>query len=66
MLGKDTKAYKNKLSYIRRYNKENLRTINFNVNKKTDSDVIEFVKGLENKSDFFKKMIRAEIAKKQK
>lgn len=46
--------------YIRNYNKENIKTISFKLNRKTDSKIIEFLEG-KNKSQIIKDLIRKEI-----
>lgn len=58
-LGKDTKAYKNKLSYIKAYNKK-MPKIYIQFNPKTEGDMIEWLDGRQ-KATYIKQLIREDI-----
>lgn len=45
----------------RKYDKENIKKINVIVNVKTESDIIEKLESVENKSGYIKKLIREDI-----
>lgn len=44
-----------------KYNKENVKQIKLNLNKKTDADIIAALEAVENKQGFIKDLIRKEI-----
>ena len=46
---------------VAKYDKENTTQIKFKLNKKTDADIIEYLKTIENRSQWFKDIVRAEI-----
>ncbi len=62
-LNKDTLAYKNKLAYIKEYNKRGYK-IYLQFNKKTDSDIIEWLEDKQ-KATVIKRLIREEMQKER-
>ena len=56
---KETKAYENKLKYIRKYTKENYKYKNFSFNTKNSVDVkiMEYLETKESQSSFVKELI---------
>ena len=59
-LNKETAAYKNKLSYIRDYNKANSKKITFLLSKKSEADIIEWLEG-KRKATYIKQLIREDM-----
>ena len=57
---------KNKYGPQNKYIKANTIKYAFRLNKKTDADLIEFVDGLDNKTEFFKNCIREYLKKNWK
>ena len=61
-LGKDTIAYRNKLNYIREYNKKSPKLyIQFNSN--TEADLIQWLEGRQ-KATYIKQLIREDMNRK--
>lgn len=58
------KWYKNKLDYIRDYNRKNKKQIKFELNINTDADIIKHLEKKENKQGYIKQLIRDDMAKK--
>lgn len=56
---KETKAYENKLKYIKKYTKENYKYKNFSFNTKNPLDVkiMEYLNTKESQSTFVKELI---------
>ena len=56
---KDTKAYQNKLEYIKRYSKEKYKYKNFSFNTKDTIDlkIMEYLDTKESQSSFVKELI---------
>lgn len=63
-LGKDTTAYKNKLIYIREYNKRSPK-INIQFNAKTEMDIIQWLEGRQ-KATYIKQLIREDMKRNGK
>lgn len=63
---KDTKAYENKVEYIKKYVKENYKYKNFTFNLKNDDDVkiMEFLEKQESQSAFVKQLIKQYMVEK--
>ena len=61
-LSKDTKAYKNKLEYIKGYNKENSKKITFLLSKKSEADIIQWLDG-KRKATYIKQLIKEDMKK---
>jgi hypothetical protein len=61
-LSKDTEAYKNKLNYIKKYNKDNSKKITFLLNKKSEADIIEWLNN-KRKATYIKQLIREDMEK---
>ncbi len=60
---KNTMAYKNKLIYIREYNKKGIK-ISLQLNRNTDKDIIEWLED-KPKATILKKLIREEIEREK-
>ena len=58
-LNKNTAAYKNKLEYIKEYNKKGVK-LYIQLNRNTDSDIIEWLEDKQ-KATVIKKLIREEM-----
>lgn len=58
-LNKETKAYQNKLEYIKNYNKKVCK-LYMQLNPKTESDLIEWLKG-RRKATYIKQLIREDM-----
>lgn len=54
---------KKKQAYVEKYIKEELKAFHFRLSKKKDADIIEFIDSLENKSQYMKDLIRADMNK---
>lgn len=61
-LSKDTEAYKNKLNYIKKYNKDNSKKITFLLSKKSEADIIEWLNN-KRKATYIKQLIREDMEK---
>ena len=61
-LNKETTAYKNKLEYIKGYNKENSKKITFLLSKKSEADIIQWLEG-KRKATYIKQLIREDMKK---
>lgn len=59
VLGKETKAYKNKLKYIKEYNKK-MPKVYIQFNPKTEDDIIQWMQGRQ-KATYIKQLIREDI-----
>ena len=59
ILNKNTAAYKNKLEYIKEYNKKGVK-LYIQLNRNTDSDIIEWLEDKQ-KATVIKKLIREEM-----
>lgn len=62
-LNKDTVAYKNKLEYIKDYNKKGYK-VYLQLNRNTDLDVIEWLED-KAKATIIKKLIREEMQRER-
>lgn len=62
-LNKDTQAYKNKLNYIKEYNK-NAPKIFIQLNPRTESDLIEWL-STKAKATYIKQLIREDMKKEK-
>ena len=60
---KETMAYKNKMFYIREYNKKGVK-ISLQLNRKTDMDIIEWLED-KSKATTLKKLIREEMKREK-
>ena len=60
-LSKETQAYKNKLEYIKDYNKK-MPKIYVQFNPKTEQDIIDWLNGRQ-KATYIKKLIREDMKK---
>lgn len=58
-LNKNTTAYKNKLKYIKEYNRKAPK-IYIQLNPKTESDIVEWLNGRQ-KATYIKQLIRADM-----
>lgn len=63
-LSKETQAYKNKLEYIKKYNKEVCKKIYMQLNPRTEADIIEWLEG-RRKATYIKQLIREDMKKNQ-
>lgn len=63
MLRKSTKAYKNKLRYIREYGKAKTKRFLLQLNKEKDADIIEHLNNQPCKIDYVRKLIREDMNK---
>lgn len=61
-LSKDTMAYKNKLNYIREYNKKNSKKITFLLSNNSEADIIQWLDG-KRKATYIKQLIREDMKK---
>lgn len=61
VLGKNTIAYKNKLEYIKQYNKK-MPKIYVQFNPKTEGDMLEWLDGRQ-KATYIKQLIREDMKK---
>ena len=59
------KEYEKRTGYAaqRKYAEKNLQQYKFSLNKKTDSDIIEKLENVTNKTGYFKKLIREDMKK---
>lgn len=62
-LSKDTMAYKNKLKYIKEYNKK-VPKLYVQFNPKTEMDIVNWLNG-RRKATYIKQLIREDMAKNQ-
>lgn len=56
----------NKVQYIREYNKENCKTLLISINKKYETDILDWLSHQENKTGAIKKLIRQQIAQEHR
>ena len=63
---KDTKAYENKVEYIKKYVKENYKYKNFTFNLKSEEDIkiMNFLDKQESQSAFVKQLIKQYMIEK--
>ena len=59
----EAKARKNE--YTKRYHKEKITTFCIAFNRESESDIIEYLSTIENKSGYIKKLIAADRARKE-
>lgn len=59
------KATIKRKAYIIDYNKETYKQFKFNVNRNTESDLIEYIETLPNKNQYIKDLIRRDMESKQ-
>lgn len=59
----EAKARKNE--YTKRYHKEKITTFCIAFNRESESDMIEYLSTIENKSGYIKKLIAADRARKE-
>lgn len=50
------------LKASRKYDQQNTRLIQLKLNKKTDSDILDFLDGLDNRQGYIKELIRKQIS----
>lgn len=60
---KETMAYKNKINYIREYNKKKIK-LYMELNPKTESDIIQWLNG-RRKATYIKQLIREDMKNHQ-
>jgi len=60
---KETMAYKNKISYIKEYNKKKVK-LYMELNPKTESDIIKWLNG-RRKATYIKQLIREDMKNHQ-
>lgn len=60
---KETMAYKNKISYIKEYNKKKVK-LYMELNPKTESDIIQWLNG-RRKATYIKQLIREDMKNHQ-
>ena len=60
---KETMAYKNKIHYIKEYNKSKIK-LYMELNPKTESDIIQWLNG-RRKATYIKQLIREDMKKHQ-
>lgn len=60
---KETMAYKNKINYIREYNKKKIK-LYMELNPKTESDIIQWLNG-RRKATYIKQLIREDMKNNQ-
>ena len=53
------------LKAIKKYKAENAKKINFELSRKTETDLIEWLDSQPNKQGYLKELIRADMARKQ-
>ena len=51
-----------KIKYIEEYQKQNIKQIKINLNKKNDKDIIEKLNSKSNKQGYIKELIRKDIS----
>lgn len=63
---KDTKAYENKLEYVKRYTKENYKykNLSFNVNNEEEMKIWDFLSAQESQSALVKKLVKQYMIEK--
>ena len=59
----DGQAYKNKIEYIKGFNKESYKVFCFRFNKKYDAKIIEFLERCPNKQGLIKELLQNEMNK---
>ena len=57
MENKNTKAYKNKLAYIKSYNKRTFRQIILRFNQTTDKKILDHLDRQKSKTDYIRQLI---------
>jgi hypothetical protein len=63
MLSKETKAYKNKLKYIKEYERTRTKRFLLQLHLEKDADIIEHLKTKSSMIDYVRTLIRADINK---
>lgn len=63
MTKKTKKTEKNSSDYRTKWVKDNCKQILIKFNKKADKDILDFLAKQENRTDFFRKIIRKEMKK---
>lgn len=63
-LSKETQAYKNKLKYIREFNKTKSKQYTFSFNKENDKELVEWLDSKENKTDYVRQLILNDMRNK--
>lgn len=63
MTKKTKKTKKNSSDYRTKWVKDNCKQISIKFNKKADKDILDFLAKQENRTDFFRKIIRKEMKK---
>ena len=63
---KDTKAYENKLEYVKRYTKENYKykNLSFNLNSEEDMKIWDFLTSQESQSALVKQLVKQYMIEK--
>lgn len=63
---KDTKAYENKMNYIKRYTKENYKykNLSFNVKSEEDMKIWDFLNTQDSQSAFVKQLVKEYMIEK--
>ena len=63
---KDTKAYENKLEYVKRYTKENYKykNLSFNLNSEEDMKIWDFLSSQESQSALVKQLVKQYMIEK--
>lgn len=61
----DMKNSEAKIRANDRYNKTHTKNVAVRFNVNTDADIIAYLETVENKSEYFKRLIRADISKTQ-
>ena len=56
-------AKKNQNAYHREWQKENMRSVSFRFNKRTEADILERLDAQPNVREYIKSLIRADIAR---
>ena len=56
-----SKYSEKKIKYINKYNKESYQQIMLHINKKTEADMIEFLKSKKSKNGYIKDLIRSDM-----
>lgn len=64
-LRKETQAYKNKLTYIREFNKTKTKRYTFTFNKVNDKEIIEHLDNVPNKNDYIRQLILEDMQKQR-
>ena len=57
----DYKTYRKTRDYQNAYKKEHYKMVTFKFNKQNDADIIEKIDSVENKLDYIRELVRADI-----